>query len=746
MSGPAPAPAFDPRLLDDCAREPIRIPGGIQPHGALLVLDPEDLSVLQASANAAAVLGASGPVTTLGDLPGGMQLRPSLLAWLASGETAFARHVSVDGRNIQVAAHRTRQGVLAEFEEIGLAEAAAGALHPRLQRYLEAIELIDDPLELATAAAREVRALTGFGRALVYRFDPEWNGTVIAEDGDGSLPRYLDLRFPASDIPAQARELYRLNRLRVIPDADYVPVPIVPAASPLDGAPLDLSFAALRSVSPVHLEYMRNMGTAASMSVSLVVDGQLWGLISCHNGPPRGVDPRARATCDFIGRILAMRIGARERADEAATRVAARRDEAAILERLADAADLRAGFMVAPEPWLRLANATGAALVIEGHVSTTGATPSKAQILALAGWLHAREAQDVYATDRLAHEWPEGAAFADVASGVLAVTTSQLHASYAMWFRPEVVRTVTWAGDMTAGKVVQDARLHPRLSFASWSEQVRQRAVPWRAAEIETVTDFRNALVNLVLRRAEERAALSDELERSNKELEAFSYSVSHDLRAPFRHIIGFAQLLGEREASLDSKSRHYLNAISDSAMAAGRLVDDLLAFSQLGRAGMAMTRVDMDKLAAEVRRGTEMDVVGRNIEWDVGHLPPAWGDAALLRQALANLIGNALKYTRGRDPAKLSLRGAEHSSETVYFLTDNGVGFDMAYVSKIFGVFQRLHRSEEFEGTGIGLALTKRVVDRHGGWIKAEGMPDQGATFSFGLPKRGKGRNLGRS
>jgi light-regulated signal transduction histidine kinase (bacteriophytochrome) len=313
-----------------------------------------------------------------------------------------------------------------------------------------------------------------------------------------------------------------------------------------------------------------------------------------------------------------------------------------------------------------------------------------------------------------------------------------------MWFRPEVVRTVKWAGDMMAGKVEQDQRLHPRQSFATWSEQVRWRSEPWRMAEIDTVTDFRNAVVNFVLRRAEERAALSDELERSNKELEAFSYSVSHDLRAPFRHIVGFAQLLAERETSLDATSKHYMTAIIDSALSAGRLVDDLLAFSQLGRAAMAATRVDMSKLAAEVQRGAEIDFVGRNVEWRIGSLPPAWGDAALLRQALVNLVGNALKYTRGRDPAVISVGGEEHSSETVYFISDNGVGFDMAYVSKIFGVFQRLHRSEEFEGTGIGLALTKRVIDRHSGWIRAEAQPGIGARFEFGLPKRGKVRKIG--
>ena len=178
---------------------------------------------------------------------------------------------------------------------------------------MDRIERTRELRSLCEEAALEIRRLTGFHRVMVYQFGPDWHGTVVAEDGDGSLPSYLDLRFPASDIPAQARALYRRNRLRLIPDAHYQPVPVLPALSPLDGQPLDLSDCALRSVSPVHLEYMRNMQTAASMSISILVDGELWGLVSCHHATPRVLGPLLRSGCDFIGQLLAMQIGARER-------------------------------------------------------------------------------------------------------------------------------------------------------------------------------------------------------------------------------------------------------------------------------------------------------------------------------------------------------------------------------------------------------------------------------------------------
>ena len=239
------------------------------------------------------------------------------------------------------------------------------------------------------------------------------------------------------------------------------------------------------------------------------------------------------------------------------------------------------------------------------------------------------------------------------------------------------------------------------------------------------------------MRSRRERAELSDELQKSNKELEAFSYSVSHDLRAPFRHIVGYAELLGEREPQLSGPSQHYLRSIRESALSAGRLVDDLLAFSRLGRASLARARIDTVKLFDEVRRSLEPEWTGREVEWRVEPLPNAYGDPSMLRQVLLNLVDNALKYSRGRSPAVVAVSGETLPDQVVFTVADNGVGFDMAYVDKLFGVFQRLHRAEEFEGTGIGLALARRIVERHDGRIWAEAEPGRGATFRFALPRR---------
>jgi len=258
----------------------------------------------------------------------------------------------------------------------------------------------------------------------------------------------------------------------------------------------------------------------------------------------------------------------------------------------------------------------------------------------------------------------------------------------------------------------------------------------WAFAAIRDISKQKQADAKI----AELNAALKDQvdqLEASNRELEAFSYSVSHDLRAPLRHIIGFVDLLNAKTPEgLDDKSRHYLVVISEAAQKMGVLIDDLLAFSRMGRAEVMKTRVDMAQLVSDIVRDLTEENKDRQIEWQVAPLPPVVGDLAMLRQVLVNLVANAVKFTRPREVARVEVGAVDEERETRFYVRDNGVGFDATYVNKLFGLFQRLHATDEFEGTGVGLAIVQRIVMRHGGKVWAEGSVDGGATFWFSLPK----------
>ena len=730
--------------LATCDREAIHIPGSIQPHGALFVIDAQSGEVLQA-ADADNVLQGKEPVGQ----PLTAVLPPSLAPMLGNlGRIAPSgpSHLGVarlDDAAYHVLAHRSGQTIIVELERTVENEPASfDEVYPYVHEFFDQLQHTSSIEELADLAAHEVRRLTGLDRVLVYRFDESWNGAVIAEDGNERLPSYLDLRFPASDIPAQARELYRLNRLRLISDARYTPSPLLPPLNPRTGQPADLSFAVLRSVSPVHLEYMRNMETMASMSISLLDDDRLWGLISCHNRDAVRVPYHVRMACDFIGKVLSMQISARESSTQAERRNALRSVQVKLLAHMTAADHYVDGLVVHPEDLLGLTGARGAAVVSGGACALVGETPAESDVRNLTQWLGTQHRAESFVTDCLAKVMPGGEVIKDRASGVLAISISQIHDSYVLWFRPEVIRTVRWGGDPQKRAQPDSAglRLHPRKSFESWEETVRLRALPWDSSEVEAATELRSAIVDIVLRSAEETAELSERLTRINKELEAFSYSVSHDLRAPFRHIVGYAQLLKKFEGDrLTERGIRYIDTIVESALSAGTLVDDLLSFSHMGRATLTLLTIDVNQLVQEVLRQIPPDMDGHKVEWRIADLPPTRADPTMLRLVFQNLLDNALKFSRGRNPAVIEIGARRANGEIIYHVRDNGTGFDMAYVGKLFGVFQRLHRVEEFEGTGIGLANIKRIMERHGGRVWAEAQLDRGATFYFALPNAGE-------
>jgi chemotaxis family two-component system sensor kinase Cph1 len=763
--------AADIPELTACDREPIRTPGRIQPHGVLLAVDAATLRVTAASTNVdrrlgrppaavlgrplADVLGGEAAAAVAAALPGlaygaGPQylrtvVPPPLSPPTPAGSPAAGRTAG-DPTAYYLLAHQAAGAVVVELEEAGGDDLGASfdAVYPLLRTLVAKLGTAADEAATCDLAAGEVRAITGFDRVLVYRFDEQWDGTVVAESRNDRLPSYLGLRFPASDIPAQARDLYRLNKIRLIPTATYEPAAVVAAAPGGGGAvaaagsDLDLSFASLRSVSPVHLEYMRNMGTAASMSASVVVGDRLWGLVSCHHHAPRRLPFHVRTACEFVAQVLSLRLAAQAQAAADAERLELKAVQARLLSRMAAADDFRAGLLADPADLLGLTRAAGAAVVSgEGACGLVGAAPPEAFVRALVEWLKAAAPADVYATDELAAAFPAAAAHADAAAGVLAVPFSKLHANYVIWFRPELVRTVTWGGDPRKPPPDHAGRIHPRASFEAWKQTVRGRSAGWRAGELDAAAELRNNVVGIVLRQAEERAELTGRLEASNKELEAFSYSVSHDLRAPFRHIVGYAELLKETQAAdLGPDGRRFVETIIESAHHAGTLVDNLLSFSQMGRASLNLVAVDAGRLVDEVRADVMRDAPGRTIRWVVGPLPTVRADLIMLRLAVENLLSNAVKYTRDAADATIEVGCDTDDREHVFRVADNGVGFDMKYVDKLFGVFQRLHRMEEFEGTGIGLANVRRIIARHGGRTWAVGAVGKGATFYFTLPR----------
>ncbi len=498
--------------LASCADEPIRVPGSIQPHGFLLGMSVGEERVTFASANAEQFLkpptrlliGSSldlflprEVMSTIRELRG-VTDPPGLITYLGSfrlGEElcSILTHC-VDGRRI-LEFERQDQLVGAEM------------MNAVMTNFVATLAKLRSETEVCDAITKQVSAITGFDRVLLYSFDSAGHGTVLSEANNGVLPSYLDLRFPASDIPAQARALYIENTVRIIPDAEYDPIPLMGAAEG-DTKTLDMSLCVLRSVSPIHLEYMRNMGTMASMSISIICEGRLWGLMSCHHSQPRLVPYLFRSACDLLSKMVGTQLTSFATASKLATLVKFHDVQRQMMTLIAAENDYLAGIATQLASLMKVTDAAGVVLSLDGDIRSLGLTPPKSAIRELVTWLNNHENMGVYHSSFLSAELPWTTDVTATASGMLAIKISDIRQRYILWFRPEVVKTVKWAGEPVKG-IERDQRLHPRTSFASWQETLRGQSVPWSSAEVESAREFLAALNTIGLRRAEEEAEIN---------------------------------------------------------------------------------------------------------------------------------------------------------------------------------------------------------------------------------------------
>jgi light-regulated signal transduction histidine kinase (bacteriophytochrome) len=500
-------------LGQNCEDEPIRIPGSIQRHGFLLLLDERDERVVAASQNAedflevplGLVLGT--PIETILEREVLGALRAITNSTDDEGLLTYLGSFQMRGKFFSVITHRVKNERVLEFE------LTDRLVNPEMTsqvftNFVSKLNNLRSETELCQALTEQIKDLTGFNRILLYRFDEFGHGTVLCEQNDGTLPGYLNLRFPASDIPQQARDLYVLNTVRIIPNATYVPSPLHGLDKRPMGA-LDLSMSLLRSVSPVHLEYMRNMGTMSSMSVSIVCEGKLWGLVSGHHAEPRTVPYLVRSACDLLTRLVATQLTGITTSTSLLQMVHFHAVQRRMLTQMAAENNYLAAMADQMKDLLQITDAEGVALVMDGQFKVSGITPSDTDLRRLAEWMDSRPDLEIFESRHLGRHMSWASEFSEVASGLLVIRISHVRQSYLMWFRPEVVRTVKWAGE--PGKTQdKDQRLNPRKSFEIWSELVRGRSKPWTEVEVESANEFRGAIMTISLKRTEEALQLGE--------------------------------------------------------------------------------------------------------------------------------------------------------------------------------------------------------------------------------------------
>jgi len=731
------------KALEECAKEPIHIPGSIQPYGMLFVLDGDEHTVVQASDNVKRFLPQMRTQDVLGrrlyEVIGREQAEQIRRVTVERSLMPIqSTVVKIDDTLFDAVAHKVGDSTVVELEIVDDKRSAQrGFFYDELRDFAVGLRSTRTLPELYDFVTDKIRAVTGFDRVKLYKFDENWNGEVVGESRAEYMPSYRGLHFPASDIPEQARKLYMTNYIRQIADVTYAPVPVVPSNHPETGRPLDMSLSVLRSVSPVHVQYLANMGVAASMSISIIQDGKLWGLVACHHNVGYHVPYRVRMVSEIMGHIFSAQLSSLEglRDREAQER------RNLIVERLS--AGLKGSFdleeLLNGRQGLALAamNSHGMAVMTRKRLMRFGETPEPDIIRAMADWVnkrtfgvyHTQEADEACAADaRLCH----------LRGGFLAAPISATKKDYIIWFRDSVQQSVNWAGkpEKSAQQTKAGYRLMPRASFELWKETVRNRSAPWTREDIETAQN----IVQVVLEGERMMA------EHANVAKSEFLANMSHELRTPMNAITGIVSLL-DRGTGLDERQRKLLGVLRLSSDSLLNLINDLLDFAKIESHELVLEAkpLNIADIVAEVGSMMSIRAAEKNLMLNI-KTPPrgeldVLGDPVRLQQIVTNLVSNAVKFTEeGFVNILVKTEPLEGDRRRMIVdITDSGIGMTPQQAERIFDKFVQADStiSRRYGGTGLGLAITKQLVELMGGTITVSSRESLGTRFIVSLPMR---------
>ncbi len=727
--------------LKECAREPIHIPGSIQPYGMLFVLEGDDHRVIQVSDNVGRWLPQLSVETvlhkTLGDIIGqeqAEQIRHIVVE--RSLMPIQSTIIKIDDMWFDAVAHKVDDNIVVELEIVDDKKSLVrDFFYDELRDFAVGLRNATTLPDLYDFVTQKIRQITGFDRVKLYKFDENWNGEVVGENKAEYMPSYRGLHFPASDIPEQARKLYMTNYIRQIADVTYAPVPIIPPVHPDTDKPLDMSLSVLRSVSPIHVQYLANMGVAASMSVSIIQDGKLWGLVACHHNVGYHVPYRVRMVSEIMGHIFSAQLssleGLRDRHEQEKRNL--------IVERLT--AGLKTDFnleeLLKGRQTLALSalNATGMAVMTRKRLLRFGETPREETIHLLADWVQ-NQTNGIYSTqeaDKACVDQPE---LCHLKGGFLAAPISVAKKDYIIWFRGSEQQQVNWAGtpEKTPEKTKAGYRLMPRASFELWKETVQHRCKPWTRDDIETAQN----IVQVVL----EGERLS--AEHANVAKSEFLANMSHELRTPMNAITGIVSLL-DRGAPLDEKQKKLLSVLRLSSDSLLNLINDLLDVAKIESHELVLESlpINIADIVSEVGSIMSVRAAEKDLMLNIKCAPRdelyIKGDAMRLQQVLTNLVSNAVKFT---DEGFVNIlvrteNQAGNRRQIIIDVVDSGIGMSAKQAERIFDKFVQADPSisRRFGGTGLGLAITRQLTELMGGTITVSSREGLGSRFTVSLP-----------
>ena len=729
--------------LTNCDREPIHIPGKIQSHGFLVAVDHESYNITYISENTSAIIGddvakyLQTPINNFINILLDSNENIELVSLFSLGKSQGFDLINpyklkIKDRPYYLIIHKSDKNLVLEFETATLQYDIQHIIGKAVSEILSN-RSIDSLLQ---KAADEVKSMIEYDRVMIYKFQEDGHGEVVAEVKNDDLEPFMGLHYPASDIPKQARELYKLNMTRIIADVNTESSAIVTFE---DETPLNLTHSTLRAVSPIHIQYLKNMGVESSFSISLIANDELWGLIACHNYSPKFIDYKAREGSKLIGNILSSAIEYRQTEETNEHDQLYQNAVGIISANLEKDPDIISALTAHATNVLDATSATGVAILFEKKVYTLGNVPEAKKLDSLLNWLKLTVKDSVYYTHQLSATYKPATAFADVGSGILVSLLSKDMGELIVWFKQERLQTINWAGnpEKPAEKSADGLmKLSPRNSFAAFAEIVKNTASRWSKAEISGTIKLREKINNTINKRADEIRLLNERLKLAYEELDTFSYTISHDLRTPLTSIKSYTELYIAKNKNSEDPNIKLLDRVLVGADKMRFLIDEILKLARVGRAELELNKIDAAVMISDTVQTVISAFKAENVAVIIEECPMVDGDTTLIGQVFTNIISNAIKYSARSANPKVTIKGTVESGEVIYSVTDNGIGIEIDHYDKVFELFRRMENVKDFEGTGVGLSIVKRIMDKHNGRVWFESELNKGTTFYLAFKK----------
>jgi len=725
----------------DCHEEKIQVSGHVQDFGYLIGLDAASQTIKFFSKNITALfpMDESFLGKKLSDLH---HIFAPLLTSVAFAKLdidtikqaeVFLDRIEVSGKTYHFTNYRLGETVFLEFEEV------IEHFHHRsfISKKYENVHNTTDSKEIWEELLSSVSDAVDYDRIMLYRFQEDGSGRVIAEKVKSEVESFINLHYPESDIPRQARELYLKKRKRIFSNVYAEPVPIISNT----GDAIDLTYSSVRAMSPVHGQYLKNTGVASSFSTSIIVDNKLWGMVTCQNIEPKHIDLVNRIRAEMFTVIAANAYTSYKSRQQFADSVELDRKIVVLKSKLMDYESLEDSLFSTVNEMQSYPEADGLAVIVHNKIRTSGTVPSDENILKIVRYARENPLKNFYATNDFSNSQQGNLGKIENAAGVMFGFTDDKRNELLIWFRKEIDRQVLWAGNpakKTEARIIdgeEQVFISPRKSFETYIENIKGKAKSWKVKDITAAKKVVDTILETTYSQFRKVQELNNELKNLNEDLDSFSFTISHDLGTPLTVMKLNVQMLG-RTLKDNPAVQHRIDDIMTEINGMEKMMRGVLNLSRAKSSEIEMATLETEEIIQKLIYDSKLTLSSEKTEVIVKDLPKVWADRTMLHQAFMNVIGNAVKYSSRNENPKVIIEGENVGNHVIYTITDNGIGIPKSAQDKMFKIFNRMDNVQGFQGNGVGLAIVYRIMERLGGSISYESEENKGSTFKLTFQK----------